>query len=117
MRLTKEAQYALLACMHIRSVGRASSQRIATDLNLPGAMLEQITNKLRRTGILKSIRGPKGGYELTRDPLALDVINSVGETAILVEAPGHAAFQALNTQAEQMFAIPLSVFGFTGAPQ
>lgn len=34
------------------------------DLSLP--FLEQIFNKLKRAGIVASVRGPKGGYVLTR---------------------------------------------------
>ena len=34
------------------------------DLSLP--FLEQIFNKLKRAGIVASVRGPKGGYIITR---------------------------------------------------
>lgn len=42
--------------------------------------LEQIFNKLKRSGVVKSVRGPKGGYVLARAPeevTMLEVVNAV----------------------------------------
>jgi Rrf2 family protein len=39
---------------------------IARHQKLPVSYLEQILNKLRRSGIIKSVRGSKGGYLLGR---------------------------------------------------
>jgi len=44
--------------------------------------LEQIFRDLRRAGLVESVRGPKGGYRLSRPPeqlLVSDIIDSVDE--------------------------------------
>ncbi|RMG03865.1 MAG: Rrf2 family transcriptional regulator [Nitrospirae bacterium] len=45
--------------------------------------LEQILNRLRRSGLLKSVKGPGGGYLLSRDP---DEI-SISEILLELEGP------------------------------
>jgi Rrf2 family transcriptional regulator, iron-sulfur cluster assembly transcription factor len=54
-------------------------------LSLP--FLEQIFNKLKKAGVVASVRGPKGGYVLTR---ACNQV-SVGEVLRLTDAGFHAA--------------------------
>lgn len=42
--------------------------------------LEQIFNKLKRAGVVKSVRGPRGGYVLAKAPAevtALEVVDAV----------------------------------------
>jgi Rrf2 family protein len=41
---------------------------IAQRQQIPDRYLEQMLTSLRRAGILRSIRGPRGGYQLTRSP-------------------------------------------------
>jgi Rrf2 family protein len=48
--------------------GPASLADIATDEDLPRAYLEQLVMSLRDAGLVRSTRGARGGYELTRDP-------------------------------------------------
>ncbi|MDD2698534.1 MAG: Rrf2 family transcriptional regulator [Arcobacteraceae bacterium] len=50
---------------------------IATNANIPQNYLEQILLELRKSGLLSSIRGAKGGYILTdkgRESTVLDII-------------------------------------------
>ena len=49
------------------------------------AYLEQILNKLRRAGLVRSVRGPGGGYLLTRKPADVSI------AAILKELEGPVA--------------------------
>src|SRR5208283_3902499 len=42
--------------------------------------LEQIFNKLVKAGLLKSKRGPRGGYMLSRDPSAIKVLDIIDAT-------------------------------------
>lgn len=53
------------------------------DVSVP--YLEQILNKLRRAGLVKSVRGPGGGYLLARNPAAISI------AAILKELEGPVA--------------------------
>lgn len=48
--------------------GPASLADIATDEDLPRAYLEQLVMSLRDADLVRSTRGARGGYELTRDP-------------------------------------------------
>lgn len=49
------------------------SQDIATRLGLPRRYLEQVMQQLVRTGILKGVRGPRGGYRLARERRRISV--------------------------------------------
>jgi Rrf2 family protein len=44
---------------------------------IPERYLEQMMTSLRRAGILRSIRGPRGGYQLARSPSQLTVAEVV----------------------------------------
>jgi Rrf2 family cysteine metabolism transcriptional repressor len=46
---------------------------IARHQKLPVSYLEQILNKLRRSGIIKSVRGSKGGYLLGRPKREINI--------------------------------------------
>ena len=63
------------------ATGPASSKALAMRLKLPLRHLEPVLQALVRDGILKGIRGPRGGYELAREQAkitAKDILNSVG---------------------------------------
>jgi Rrf2 family protein len=52
----------------IHSRGRAvSAKALAARQNLPSRHLEPVLQALVRHGILKGIRGPRGGYQLARE--------------------------------------------------
>jgi len=51
--------------------GPASLAEIALEEDLPRAYLEQLVMSLRDAGLVRSTRGARGGYELTRDPAAV----------------------------------------------
>ncbi|QRN40740.1 MAG: Rrf2 family transcriptional regulator [Neisseriaceae bacterium] len=53
--------------------------------------LEQIFIKLRRAGLVKSIRGPGGGYVLSRDPSSIkiaEIINAVEDNLKVTRCDG-----------------------------
>jgi Rrf2 family protein len=69
--ITTKGRYGLRAVSYITRFygqGPVSIQRIAGKENIPIRYLEQILSQLRRKNILKSIRGPGGGYVLSRPP-------------------------------------------------
>lgn len=57
------------------------SQDIARRLNLPRRYLEQVMQQLVRAGLLKGVRGPRGGYRLARERRRI----SVGEIVRVVQ--------------------------------
>src|SRR5437868_5481946 len=48
--------------------GPVQSAEIAGRQAIPEAYLEQLLTSLRKAGLIKSIRGPRGGHELARPP-------------------------------------------------
>ena len=53
--------------------GPTSIADISRKEDISVAYLEQLLNKLRRQGLVRSIRGPKGGYLLSRRPKDITV--------------------------------------------
>ena len=71
---------AAIKVLYRHKEGALSIEKIATQANVPKNYLEQILLDLKRSGILKSIRGAKGGYTLAKDAnniTLLDIIQSV----------------------------------------
>ena len=69
-RLTKKMIYALEAVVDVAYNGRAGpvqSRDITRRQDIPQRYLEQVMQQLVRAGILKGVRGPKGGYNLARE--------------------------------------------------
>lgn len=72
MKLTTKGQYAIQAMIDIavhdsRSKEPISLREIAKNQNIPLPFLEQIAIKLRRAALVRSTRGPGGGYVLNKD--------------------------------------------------
>ncbi|MDZ8087446.1 MAG: Rrf2 family transcriptional regulator [Nostoc sp. DedQUE12b] len=72
MELSCKSEYAILALLemaaHYESGEPLQIRQIAAQQNIPDRYLEQLLASLRRGGIVKSQRGSKGGYLLTREP-------------------------------------------------
>ena len=82
MRVTARAHYALRAATVLASSGPGpmKSEAIAASEDIPPLFLHNILAALTRAGILVSLRGADGGYELTRAPASItvaDVIRAV----------------------------------------
>ncbi len=71
MRLSTKSRYGVRALFDIayHSEGLPTQiKEICRRQGITPRYLEQIFQKLKRAGIVKSIRGPKGGYYLSRKP-------------------------------------------------
>lgn len=64
-----------------------SAKTLATRHGLPPRHLESVLQSLVRDGILKGVRGPRGGYELARDRRAVTA-NDILRAAGTVDGPG-----------------------------
>jgi Rrf2 family protein len=63
--------------------GPASVNAIASRQSLPAPYLEKLLIELRRAGLVKSIRGSQGGYQLAKKPTRIsvgEILAAVGET-------------------------------------
>lgn len=82
MRVTTWAEYGLIVSVGLaRRVGQGpiAAREIAEQERLPADYVEQILLRLRRAGLVQSVRGVKGGYLLARDATAItakDVIQA-----------------------------------------
>ena len=69
MKLTRRSEYALLALIHLaraKGEGYVSVAAMAEAQGLPAKFLEQLLMALKRARIVKSQKGPHGGYRLAR---------------------------------------------------
>ena len=69
MRVSARTEYAVLALMELaRREGDQplQSKDIAARANVPKPFLDQLLLDLRRAGLVRSVRGPGGGYVLAR---------------------------------------------------
>ena len=86
MRLSTKSRYGVRAIFDIayHSGGLPTQiKEISRRQGVTPRYLEQIFQKLKRAGIVKSIRGPKGGYYLARKPgniAVSDVIRAMEES-------------------------------------
>ncbi len=70
LRPSKKIALAVEAVLHIAHHGGANpvqSRDIAERMGLPRRYLEQVMQQLVRGGILRGVRGPRGGYRLARE--------------------------------------------------
>jgi Rrf2 family protein len=81
LKLTKKADYGLIALKHLAECGSAASAKeIAEAYRLPQEALAKILQRLARQGLLVSHQGTHGGYALAREARqisALDVIQAI----------------------------------------
>jgi len=70
VRITTLAEYGVICALHLArrvSEGPITGREIAARERLPVDYVEQILLRLRRAEIVRSTRGARGGYELSRD--------------------------------------------------
>ena len=85
MKLTTKGRYAIIAMVDLAINGidvPAPLKEISIRQKISLSYLEQLFSKLRMRGLVKSIRGPGGGYMLNKDPSnlnLLDIITAVDE--------------------------------------
>ncbi len=90
MRLSTKAQYAVRAMVSLNlhaEGGPVSIRDISVREDISLQYLEQLFAKLRRGGIVDSVRGPGGGYVLARPAAQIrmdQIIDSVEETLVPV---------------------------------
>jgi Rrf2 family transcriptional regulator, iron-sulfur cluster assembly transcription factor len=85
MRVTTKGRYALRAITNLaltNSDKPVPIKQIAGDEEISPEFLEQIFFRLKKTGIISSVRGPGGGFMLERAPEDIsvkDIFDAVGE--------------------------------------
>jgi Rrf2 family cysteine metabolism transcriptional repressor len=77
MVFSAKTEYGLVALIDL-AAAHASGERVQTGEicrrhGMPERYLEQMLTALRKGGFLVSVRGPRGGYQLTRSPELITV--------------------------------------------
>jgi Rrf2 family protein len=78
MRLTQASVYAVHALAYMsgqKQVGPVASHEIARAQNIPEKFLLKLLKSLAQAGVLRSIRGPGGGYRLARAPGEISLLD------------------------------------------
>lgn len=80
MRLSNMADYAIVtmsaAARHCGG-GRVSAAELAAETRLPAPTVQKVVSKLTAAGLLRSVRGAKGGLQLARPAAAISVADIV----------------------------------------
>ncbi len=101
MKLSTRGRYAMIALVDLALAAPGelvSLGAIAQRQNVSLAYLEQLFVKLRRAGLVESVRGPGGGYRLARPSEQIrvsEVLEAVDETVSAME-PGAGARGAVS---------------------
>jgi Rrf2 family protein len=80
LRLSKKADYALMAMKHLaQKSGRpsTSAREIAEQYDIPIELMAKVLQRLVRTGLLVSTQGTRGGYALSRPSVAISVADVI----------------------------------------
>ncbi len=91
IRLSRSTDYALMALADLALLPEGetrSARRVAEDHNLPPELVAKVLQGLKKSGIVSTRQGIRGGYRLTRPPAEVritDVIESVEGPLALVE--------------------------------
>ena len=86
MRLTTKGRYGVRAVLNLAAQNQnhpISISQISKEEDLSPEFLEQIFFKLKKAGVIRSIRGPKGGFVLNWKPSRVTIkaiLDAVGES-------------------------------------
>lgn len=83
LRLSKKADYALIAMKHLvrapdaDACASASAREIAEHYDIPIELMAKVLQRLVRGGLLASQQGTRGGYQLARPPADISVADVI----------------------------------------
>lgn len=86
MKVSTKSRYAVAAMVDLAQhygEGPVALRGVAERQQVSEHYLEQLMSSLRRAGLVRSLRGAQGGYELAREPAQV----SVGEIVRAMEGP------------------------------
>jgi Rrf2 family protein len=80
LRLSKKADYALMAMKHLAlhgDRGSSSAREIAEQYDIPIELMAKVLQRLVQRGLLASHQGTRGGYQLSRLPMQISVADVI----------------------------------------
>ncbi len=96
MKLSTKGRYAVTAMMEVAlraNKGPITLADISVTQGISNSYLEQLFSQLRRYGLVKGVRGPRGGYSLAKDINEItiaDIISAVDDKTKAVNADAEA---------------------------
>lgn len=102
MRLTTKGRFAVIAMLDLAmhsQCGAVNLTAISERQQISLSYLEQLFGKLRRAGLVESIRGPGGGYILSQDASLINIADIIAAAEDMLDATqcgGHADCQSGN---------------------
>ena len=109
MKLSTKGRYAVVALIDLARApgddGQSSLAEIARRQDISLSYLEQLFVRLRRAGLVSSVRGPGGGYRLARPPAGIsvaDVLGAVDETVSALHVGAGASGAQSGTRAQSV---------------
>ena len=94
LRLSKKADYALIAMAHLAlNAGSVSAREIAEKYEIPTELMAKVLQRLARRGLLASQQGARGGYSLARTATGIsvaDVIQAIDGPVSVTACSAHA---------------------------
>ena len=108
MKLSTKGRYAMVALTDLATAPEGALLSLAElskrqDISLP--YLEQLFVKLRRAGLVESVRGPGGGYRLARPASEIrvaDVLGAVDETVSAMHTGAGASGGVSGSRAQSL---------------
>lgn len=93
LKLSKKVEYAILAMQYMAMKDDlVTAKQIASDNNLSFEFLAKSLQCLNKKGLINSVQGIKGGYNLAKNPKSItvaDVIKAMDQKAALVDCTIH----------------------------
>jgi Rrf2 family protein len=84
LKLTKKADYGLIAMRHLaQHAGSCSAKDLADAYGIPQEALAKILQRLAKAGLLKSMHGTRGGYTLSRSARQISAL----EVIVAIDGP------------------------------
>ena len=80
LRLSKKADYALMAMKHLAvksDAASTSAREIAEQYDIPIELMAKVLQRLARRGLLTSHQGTRGGYRLSKPTTAISVADII----------------------------------------
>ncbi|WP_299755478.1 Rrf2 family transcriptional regulator [uncultured Boseongicola sp.] len=108
MKLSTKGRYAMVALTDLAMVAEGTLLSLAEiskrqDISLP--YLEQLFVKLRRAGLVESVRGPGGGYRLAKSPTLIrvsEILGAVDETVSALHKGAGASGAVSGSRAQSL---------------
>lgn len=97
MKMSTRGRYGLRAMMELArhcGEGPVPVETIASNQEISGKYIHNLMASLHSAGLVRTVRGPKGGYELARPPseiTALDAVEALEGKNVLVECVADAS--------------------------